>query len=142
LTQSKKKRVFTLEEAEALLPSLEKRLKLLQNKKEAYSRAHDGLFVHELVCTAEQSNGLWEENDGLEAGIHALEEAIEELAQDVEAVFSMGCILRNIEKGQVEFLGLHEGKRVYFSWQAGESHIKHYRLWQSRDKQLVAIRPS
>ena len=125
---TRKKRIFSRSEADALLPELEKRLKHLRNKKETYSRTHDLLFMHELVCAAERSNGLSEEKDDLEDGIHALEEAIEELAQDVEAIFAMGCFLRNIETGHVEFFGIHDGKKVYFSWRLGEPAIGHYRL--------------
>ena len=125
---TRKSRMFTLQEADALLPELERRLKLLRTKKEAYSRTHDLLFMHELVCTAERTNGLPEEKDDLEDGIHALEEAIEDLAQDVEAIFATGCLLRDIEKGRVEFCGRHEGQEVYFSWQLGEFRISHYRL--------------
>ncbi|MDD5226250.1 MAG: DUF2203 family protein [Candidatus Omnitrophica bacterium] len=124
----KKKRVFSREEADTLLPELEKRLKLLRTKKEAYSRTHDLLFMHELVCAAERTHGLLEEKDDLEDGIHALEEAIEELAKDVEAIFAMGCMLRNIEKGHVEFFGIHEDREIYFSWQLGEPCVSHYRL--------------
>ncbi len=51
----KRNKIFTLQEAEALLPELEKRLKLLRTKKEAYSRTHDLLFMQELVCAAEKS---------------------------------------------------------------------------------------
>jgi len=123
----KKKRVFSKEEADALLPDLEKCLKLLRTKKEAYSRTHDLLFMRELVCVAERTYGLPEEKDDLEDGIHALEEAIEDLAKDVDAIFAMGCLLRNIEKGHVEFFGIHEGEEVYFSWQFGEPRISHYR---------------
>jgi hypothetical protein len=123
----KKKRIFSKEEADALLPELEKRLRLLRTKKEAYSRTHDLLFMHELVCAAEQTQGFFEENDGLEDGIHALEEAIEDLAKDVEAIFAMGCFLRNIENGHVEFFGRHEGREIFFSWQLGEPCVRHYR---------------
>jgi len=125
---SKKKRIFSREEADALLPELEKRLRHLRTKKEAYSRTHDLLFMHELVCTAERNHGLSDEKDDLENDIHVLEEAIEDLAKDVDAIFALGCLLRSIEKGRVEFLGTHEGREVYFSWQLGEPGIAHYRL--------------
>ena len=133
----KKSRTFTLQEAEALLPELEKRLKNLREKKETYSRTHDSLFMHELVCAAERSNGFLEEKDDLEDSIHALEEAIEELAKDVEAIFAMGCFLRNIETGHVEFFGTHDGQEVYFSWQLGEPHIGHYRLLGKKSHERV-----
>jgi hypothetical protein len=123
----KKIKIFTLREAEALLPELEKRLSRLRNKKESYSRTHDLLFLHELVCAAERTNGLPDGKDDLEDGIHALEEAIEDLAKDVDAIFGMGCLLRDIEKGHVEFFGAHGGQEVYFSWHLGESRIGQYR---------------
>ena len=83
--------------------------------------------MHELVCAAERSNGFLGETDDLEDGIHALEDAIEELAKDVEAIFALGCMLRNIERGHVEFFGSHDGQEVFFSWQLGESCVGHYR---------------
>lgn len=124
----KKVKIFSLEEAEALLPELEISLRKLQAQKEAYSRTHDLLFVHELVCAAERSNGFSEEKDDLDAGIHALEEAIEALAKDVDAIFAKGCFLRNIEKGHVDFPGLYEGQKVFFVWEVGEPGIRRYRL--------------
>lgn len=135
----KKIKTFTLQEAEALLPELEKSLKLLRTKKEAYSRTHDLLFMHELVCTAERDHGLLEANDDLDAGIHALEEAIEDLAKDVEAIFAMGCLLRNIEKGHVEFFGTHDGREVYFSWQLGEPRLSHYRPLDKKVHERVPL---
>jgi len=139
---SKKKRIFSKEETDALLPELEKRLKLLRSKKDAYSRTHDLLFMHELVCTAERANGLLGEKDDLEDGIHALEEAIEELAKDVEAIFAMGCLLRNIETGHVEFLGSHDGERVYFSWKVGEPSVGHYRPLGKKIHERIPIHPN
>ena len=135
----KNKRTFTLQEADALLPELEKRLKHLQSKKETYSRMHDSLFMHELVCAAERSNGLLEEKDDLEDGIRALEEAIEGLAGDVEAIFALGCILRNIERGYVEFFGAHDGEEVYFSWQLGEPCVGHYRRPKEKAHERVPL---
>jgi len=123
----KKKRIFSKEEADALLPELEKCLKLLRIKKEAYSRTHDLLFMHELVCAAERTHGFLEEKDDLEDGIHALEDAIEDLAKDIEAIFAKGCLLRDIEKGHIEFCGIHDGVEVFFSWQLGEPCVGHYR---------------
>ena len=137
----KKSRIFTLQEAEALLPKLEKCLKLLQTKKETYSRTHDLLFMHELVCTAERTHGFLEEKDDLEDGIHALEEAIEDLAKDVEAIFALGCVLRNIERGHVEFFGMHDGLEVYFSWQVGEPCVGHYRPLGKKVHERVALHP-
>lgn len=122
-----KRKIFTLQEAEGLLPELETRLKDLLRKKEAYSRTHDHLFMHELVCAAERSNGFFEDQADLEEGIRTLEEAIEGLAKDVEAIFAKGCFLRNIDKGYIEFFGCREGQDIFFSWQLGEPKIGFFR---------------
>jgi hypothetical protein len=124
----KNPKVFSIEEADALLPELERSLARLRAQKEAYSRTHDLLFMHELVCAAERSNGFSEEKDDLEDGIHALEEAIEALAKDVDAIFEKGCLLRNIEKGRVDFPGIYGGEKVFFVWELGEPEIARYRL--------------
>ncbi|MBU9888827.1 MAG: DUF2203 domain-containing protein [Candidatus Omnitrophica bacterium] len=127
MISKKKKSCFSWNEANALLPDLAARLKRLQHKKEIYSRMHDTLFLHELVCVAERSGGFADPEDDLETGIHALEEAIEDLAQDVEMIFASGVILRDIERGRVEMPGELNGHKIYFSWVLGESEIRFYR---------------
>jgi len=128
MTSKKKRRIFSRGEANALLPELAQRLKRLQHKKEIYRRMHDNLFMHELVCVAEKTHGFLDPQDDLETGIHALEEAIEELAKDVEAIFATGAILRNIEKGHVDLPGELDGQKIYFLWAMGDPQIRFYRL--------------
>ncbi len=124
----KNRKIFSKAEAEALLPELESRLKDLHQKKDAYNRVHDSLFMHELLCDAERSQGFSEGTEDLETSMFALEEAIEALAKDVEAIFALGCFLRHIEKGIIEFHGVHEGRDVFFLWRRGEPIITRYRL--------------
>lgn len=131
----KKRRIFSWGEANALLPELVQRLKRLQHKKEIYSRMHDTLFMHELVCVAEKSGGFSEPQDDLETGIHALEEAIEDLAKDVEMIFATGAILRNIERGCVELPGELNGQKIYYSWEMGEPQVRFYRRREEMEEE-------
>jgi hypothetical protein len=134
----KKIKTFTLPEANALIPELKKRFKHLQIRKEAYTRLHDVLFVHELVCVAEKTKGFFEE-DNLEENILGLEQAIEDLAKDVEAIFDMGCVLRNIEKGQVDFPAVFDGKKIYWSWEQDEPSILYYRACPGKRSERIPI---
>lgn len=134
-----RKRNFTLDEANEILPKLESLLLELLKKRESYSRAHDALFVHELVCEAEKTEGLAGEEDDLEENIKFLEESIEGLADDIGKILSFGCILKNIETGSVDFLGEHKGEKVYFSWRVGEESIKHYRLLKDSSSKRIPI---
>ncbi|HOE69077.1 MAG TPA: DUF2203 family protein [Candidatus Omnitrophota bacterium] len=136
--KKKKCKTFRLKEANALLPEIEKRLKRLQKKKEAYARVHDQLFVHELVSAAERLNGL-AENDDLEARIAGLEQAIEDLAKDVEAILEMGAILRDLERGRIDFLADLEGKPVFWSWELGEPSIGFYHHTNRNPRERIPI---
>lgn len=134
----KKHKVFSLQEADELLPELRKRLDHLRLRKEAYSRIHDALFMHELVCAAERANGFFEKDD-LEENVRSLEQAVEDLAKDVEAIFDLGCMLRNIEKGRIEFPATLEGKKVFWSWEQGEPSIRYFRPLQASVKERLPI---
>lgn len=134
----KKQKLFQLSEANQLLPEIGRRLKQIQQKKESYALIHDELFVHELVSSAERSNGFVEKDD-LETRVRDLEQAIEDLAEDVEAIFATGCILRHIEKGRVDFPAEVENKRIFWSWELGESTIRYYRHLKSDFSERILI---
>jgi len=120
-----KLKCLSLEEANQLIPEVEKRIKKIQEEKAAYLRKHDALFMQELIEKAEKEQGL-ENAEDLKDGIHELEQTIEALAEEVDALSSMGCVVRNIEAGWVDFRGDLQGKQVYFSWKCGESSIQYY----------------
>ena len=136
----KKRKKFSLQEANALIPELKERLAHLQTKKETYSRLHDALFVHELVSVAEKANGFFEKDD-LEENIHALEQAIEDLAKDVEGIFGLGCVLRDIDQGKVEFPATLENEEIFWSWEKDEPAIIYYRSFQDRSPEARKVIP-
>ena len=120
-------RLFSLEEANALLPELEKSLRSLLEKKENHARHHDELFMHELIIQAEQRGGLFPEpDDELEERMRHFEKGITGFEKDIEKIKEWGCVLRNLEKGWVDFLGEHEGELIYFCWRRGEKTIQFY----------------
>ncbi len=119
-------KVFTLEEANLLLPELEKRLSALLEKKENYTRHHDELLMHELIAHAENKGGLFPVSIGLEEEIRLLEAAIVRLEEDIRSIQALGCVLRNVEQGWVDFLGEWKGEQIYFCWRKGESSIQFY----------------
>lgn len=122
-----KARVFSIDEANSLLPELDNRLMRLIKKKESYAQHHDRLLMHELLAQAEHSSGS--DTDYLtdfEEEARALETSIQGLEKDLSEIRSLGCILRNIEKGWVDFLGRWKEELVYFCWRRGEESIQYY----------------
>ncbi len=137
MTSRKIVKTFSKEEAEALIPELEKKIKDLRAKKEFYGRIHDSLFMRELLSEAEKAKGFLAEPDDLEVSIFALEESIEALVQDIEEIVELGCFLRNIEKGIVEFPAVLNSGKVFLSWKIGEKNITHFRLPKSSEREKI-----
>lgn len=117
---------FSLKEANALIPELEKRLKNLITQKETYTKEHDYLFMSELLETAEKEIGKQKNNSGLDQEALGVEKSLADFEKEVEAIREMGCVIRDLEKGWVDFLGKKDGKLVYFSWRLGEKEINYY----------------
>ena len=134
MTQS---RLFTLEEANQLIPELQTHLNRLFQKKEDYARRHDQLFIGELLHEAENTHAALDRD--LEAEIQKMEAAIFYLEQDLIKIREMGCILRNLKRGFVDFLGERNGESIYFCWKFGETSIRFYHPVKTRVQQRLPL---
>ncbi|MDP3919854.1 MAG: DUF2203 family protein [Candidatus Omnitrophota bacterium] len=131
--------IFTLEEANQLLPELDSRLALLAHKKEAYARRHDELLMAELLSQAEKDNGVADQEQNIDDGFRALESALEDFERDLTLFHELGCVLRDIENGCIDFPGKVDGKMVYFCWRRGEQTISHYRSLQDETLRRLPV---
>ncbi|MCS7065993.1 MAG: DUF2203 domain-containing protein [Fimbriimonadales bacterium] len=121
-------RYFTVSEANALIPELQKRIlrlqALLNRLREEYREKE------QLVAYREQRNGLapeWEPSTVAEA-IH---KAVDEL-------HALGVILRDVDNGIVDFPHLRDGQEVFLCWRLGEERV---RYWHELDKGFNARKP-
>ncbi len=124
---SRMSKSFTLEQVNEMLPEVERRFKLIQEKRSVYLRIHDAVFVQELAADAEKKLGKDMFDADLEKDIQNLEETIYALAKEIDDLVDLGCILRSIDCGMVDFPGQHHGERVFFAWKAGEKKIEFIR---------------
>ena len=60
---------------------------------------------------------------GLKAARDGLERAATEVNQLVEQVHEMGCELKGIEEGLIDFRSELDGREVYLCWKMGEGAI-------------------
>ena len=118
--------LFTLEEANALIPTLEERLGKISAKRDAHTQRHDVLLMHQLLESAEGHAGHESVSPELEEEIKKMEDEITELEKDVADIHSLGCILRSIEKGFVDFLSKRQGEKIFLCWKKGEPAIRYY----------------
>jgi hypothetical protein len=105
-------RHFTREEANALLPQL---TELLGQLREARDELTD-VEAHEALAEAAPSNGGGEE--GRRVGVAFLE-----VRRLLETVEQAEIVLRDIDRGLVDFPALIDGREVYLCWELGEEEV-------------------
>ena len=104
-------KIFTLQEANALLPSVKTIVGKIQ-------RAHRSLVAYRDEAkkaseAAEQGGG------GMGAGI-AYAAVLTELTVQIGELESLGVKLKDFERGLVDFPSLRDGRVVLLCWQMGE----------------------
>ena len=108
-------RHFTREEANALLPQL---TELLAQLREARDELTD-VEAHEALGEAAPTNGGGEE--GRQVGIAFLE-----VRRLLETVEQAEIVLRDIDRGLVDFPALIDGREVYLCWELGEDEVGYW----------------
>ena len=123
----KSSRIFTIEEVDTLLPRLDTILGRFASKKEDHERMHDQILMHELLTQA----GTRHDETQSHEWAQELERSVAALEKDIEEMMSLGCILRSIEQGWVDFLAQKDGAFVYLCWKKGEKSIQYYHSAES-----------
>ena len=108
-------RHFSREEANALLPQLSALLSQLQEAKDELTDTE----AHEALSEAAPTNGGGEQ--GRQVGVAFLE-----VRRILETVERAGIVLRDIDRGLVDFPALMDGREVYLCWELGEDEVGHW----------------
>jgi hypothetical protein len=119
-----KPRFFSLKEANALVPHLSRefaRVMACRPEIAALTARLGGADVA-LACL----NGEKPAPPGLEAEAARLAAVTEEIKQAAVRIGSMGCVVKDLDLGLVDFYGRVDGKAVFLCWQYGEATVGHY----------------
>jgi hypothetical protein len=112
-------RHFSREEANALVPQLTELLTRLRDAKDELTDAE----AHEALAEAASTNGGGEE--GRQVGVAFLE-----VRRLLETIERSGIVLRDIDRGLVDFPAVMEGHEVYLCWELGEDEVG---FWHDMD---------
>jgi hypothetical protein len=105
-------RHFTREEANALLPQLTAMLDRLRDAKDELTDTE----AHEALSEAAPGNGGGDE--GRQVGVAFLE-----VRRLLETIEQSGIVLRDIDRGLVDFPSLLDDEEVYLCWELGEDEV-------------------
>jgi hypothetical protein len=128
-------RLFTLEEAKLLLPSLEPLMRRLAQKRQAL-RVHQEV-LEEFRATAGKSGGGMPGGRFGEARI-AAERLTGEIEEAVRRVETWGCMIKDLDQGLVDFPSRRAGEPVLLCWRLGEPSIQY---WHGLEEGFAGRKP-
>jgi Uncharacterized conserved protein (DUF2203) len=121
------RRHFTRAQANALLPVVGATLRRLRDAREQLS---GGGFDTDLALNAESTGGAW---PGRERASAALVVTL-----GFEQLEELEVLVRDLDRGLVDFPSLVDGREVYLCWQLGEPEILH---WHGLESGYAGRRP-
>ena len=131
-------RVFSVKEANDLLSEVEPLVESLIEKKRKMQKHHDELLVMDLLGGEKiKDRNTSEGKEYLEKSAE-LEALILSFEEEILHVNELGCFLKDIEKGLVDFFHVREKNLVYLCWKKGERKIN---FWHAVDDAVDSRRP-
>jgi hypothetical protein len=121
-------RIFTLAEAQSLLPRLRT---LLGEIGQEWNHVRD---LNPKVQKARDNASF----DGYSKSGPEYVEAVSHLMFLIQQIKDMGVLLKDADKGLCDFPYLRQGRVVYLCWQLGEERIEH---WHSIDTGFASREP-
>ena len=124
--QEKGPRVFTVEEANQLIPQVQQILHRIRKVRQEVQKLEQQTAIEELS---------WLREDGTvslkaQAQITRLQKTVESKAKNFEEELKqlngMGAQLKSLEEGLVDFFAEREGELVYLCWKDGEDQIRYW----------------
>jgi hypothetical protein len=118
-------RLYTVEEANGLLPELRERLARVRETRQSMLRGAQ--LVKDRIAT-----------DGGGTSGREYWEAQQALRAEIERLARENIVLRDPETGLVDFPGEREGRRVWLCWRLGEERVEH---WHELDTGFIGRQP-
>lgn len=118
------RRLFSLEQANRLLPWLERTFERLSHAMSQLDVLRSRLS--EIQLQLQRLNGTFDRYNEMNEMESQLNEMNAELDQIVQEITNEGILVRDVAKGLVDFPSLRDGRVIYLCWIAGEEEITHW----------------
>ena len=128
MDEMKQLKVFTVDEANRLVPRLTEILTAARAKQREILAKEVEIDTLELLYGEESGETAGGEEEGKLAPEVAREveiynETVNQFYCLIDEIHEMGCFLKDIETGLVDFYALYQGRVVYLCWRLGEAEV-------------------
>ncbi|HXF60395.1 MAG TPA: DUF2203 domain-containing protein [Caldilineaceae bacterium] len=120
--------LYTLAEARAVLPQIKELMAMVQAARQEILRLRPAAWP---ALQKAASNG-----GGHEAGELVLQ--FRKLEAGVKGILALGVLIKDLDKGLVDFLGWRDGHKIYLCWHYGEDDIL---FWHDLNSGFAGRRP-
>jgi hypothetical protein len=117
-------RFFTVFEAERLIPEVQGLLRSLLQLREDYQRTETEL--HGCLQRISVAGGMIPPRDKIGQLRNRKDAAARGLQTSLKKLEEIGCLLKDIDTGLVDFPTLYHGQEVYLCWKLGEGNIAYW----------------
>jgi len=124
---------FTLEEANALLPKVRTHIKLLREIRKRIVAKQALVDIEELTAPSFRVDRA--RQDQL---LHEIEQDVHSFHKTLEAFQALGCELKDLERGLVDFYSMRDNDVVFLCWTDGEDSIQ---WWHPLDAGVKGRKP-
>jgi len=114
-------RIFSLDEAERALPLVRK---IVADVQRVYEEWREAVASYELVAAGAKADGP--ESEALEQLRTDVARYAEQMAGLIDEVQEIGCELKDVRLGLVDFYALLDDRLVYLCWRMDEQSITHW----------------
>lgn len=111
-----KARYFTLDEARSTLPQVKALMEQVQAARREILRLRPATLP--VIQRAAMNGGNKEMG---ELAVHAMR-----LEEGVKGIQALGVIIKDIDAGLVDFIGMRNGREIYLCWRYGEEEIGYW----------------
>jgi len=129
-------RVFTLDEARALLPRVRVLALAMRGRKESFD-SHRAAYDL-LRARARGDDGGDRFHEPLARHYEALQRLGAEIQRDIAAVHALGAEVKGIDQGLLDFRSIRDGRVIYLCWMLDEPDIA---FWHELDTGFAARQP-
>lgn len=134
-TRVMQERMFSLEEANDLVPWLEERFEAMAPLRAELVRQQEELLS---LLRRRRSNGHSSSEEDIAESERIVAQLTQRLQDAVREITERGIQVRDIGRGLVDFPSRREGEVVYLCWQRGEPSIG---WWHPTDTGFAGRRP-
>ena len=120
---------FTLAEAQTLIPSVDRLIRKAVELKSGYADAERRVESYQRRII--MMGGIVADRSKVRENREERDEAAAGLRKVIEEVQELGCVVKDLDMGLVDFPTLFQDREVYLCWKLGEPAIA---FWHSVDE--------